>query len=296
MSIGDFEPAALSVLVLDDNPFQRAIAVDQLRAIGFRRVLALGGIEEAWEALQSQKPDILVLEWLAALGDDLDFIRRVRSEGDFGKSISIFMLTRRGTRGDVEDAREAGVDGFLRKPISALSLQRRVRSVVISPQPFVESGAYLGPCRRRRQDPEFDGPFRRSADAERLAAIDATDGGAVYDALSAGKLVALDAAIARYSTFKAGGYRAMVDALEDILASAQQHRDTHLTMGARELLRYLRLRDSATRASTEVLRTHAAALHQLWALPHAFDDERRRMARGLKRMIDKKLRRDVLTL
>ena len=47
-------------------------------------------------------------------------------------------------------ARDAGVNDFIAKPVSADSLHKRLARLVENPQEFVENDAYFGPDRRRR--------------------------------------------------------------------------------------------------------------------------------------------------
>ena len=71
----------------------------------------------------------------------------------------------------VQDARNAGVNEFLAKPLTARGVVERLAQVIDHPRAFVKAGEYFGPDRRRRADPAFEGPFRRGADApERKAA------------------------------------------------------------------------------------------------------------------------------
>ena len=50
----------------------------------------------------------------------------------------------------IHEARNAGVNEVLAKPISAQNLYGRVLSVIENPRPFVRSSDYFGPDRRRR--------------------------------------------------------------------------------------------------------------------------------------------------
>jgi hypothetical protein len=36
--------------------------------------------------------------------------------------------------------------------------------VIFKPRPFIRTEDYFGPCRRRRDDPRYDGPRRRAAE------------------------------------------------------------------------------------------------------------------------------------
>src|SRR5262245_16756746 len=112
-----FDPSGLTALVLDDNHYERGISLDQLRAMGFGRVIGAANTMEAWIALRTS-PHILLMEWIGDGYDALDFVRRVRMSEDLpNRALPVFMLTTRGAQTDVEAARQAGADGYLRKPV-----------------------------------------------------------------------------------------------------------------------------------------------------------------------------------
>jgi DNA-binding response OmpR family regulator len=64
----------------------------------------------------------------------------------------------------VLDAINAGVDEFLVKPVRAVDVANRVNAIIERRRPFVKSGGYFGPDRRRRDDPRYKGPMRRAGD------------------------------------------------------------------------------------------------------------------------------------
>src|SRR3546814_1089406 len=85
---------------------------------------------------------------------DLDFTRLVRRGEDSPHPyVPIVMLTAHTERHRVLTARDAGVSEFLRKPVTPKDLYLRLVSVIETPRPFVRSPNYVGPCRRRRDDP-----------------------------------------------------------------------------------------------------------------------------------------------
>jgi DNA-binding response OmpR family regulator len=289
----DFDPSALTALVVDDNHYERSISLDQLRTMGFGRAMGAPNTSEAWELLVKINPDLVLVEWLDAVQSGLDFVRRVRMSKDApNRAVSIFMLTARGSLAEVETARKTGADGFLRKPVSALALKQRVRAVVNNPQPFIVADGYVGPCRRRRQDPDYDGPRRRDCDAsaERLQASLEVD---ENTKLARARVAALEARVAEPAANDLSTMRAIAATAQELADVADRIEDADLSFGVKELLRYLRACIAAGRVDPEVLQTHAAALHQLVHIPRALGVERQHVARGLKRMIDKKLRKSA---
>ncbi|MGQ0533757.1 MAG: response regulator [Caulobacteraceae bacterium] len=289
-----FDPSSLTALVLDDNHYERGISLDQLRAMGFKRAIGAANTMEAWEALRMSNPNVILMEWIDwAGGDGLDFARRVRkSEETPNRAVPMFMLTIRGSERDVELARLAGVDGYLRKPISALALQQRVKTVVSNPQPFVMTPAYVGPCRRRRRpDLNYLGPMRRLDDEapEQLVQGDAEELDLKAD-LARARVAALETCVRDLKPGDAKTARTVYKAVQGLVEVGEQIGDPSLALGAREMARYLHAQGATDRLDPEVVRTHVAALHQMVHLPHALCAERQRVAASLKRMVDKKLK------
>ncbi|HYD86645.1 MAG TPA: response regulator [Vitreimonas sp.] len=290
MNGDEFDPSGLTALVVDDNHFERGISLDQLRSMGFRRALGAANTMEGWDTLKKANPDVIMLEWFDGAGDGLDFVRRVRqSEEAPNRAASIFMLTSRGALADVETARRAGVDGYLRKPISALALQQRVRTVVTNPQPFIATPTYVGPCRRRRRpDLNYLGPRRRLDDAADASLDDAEI--EVKAQLARASVAALEAHAKALTSGDAKAARHVFKAAQGLIEVAEQIGDAMLASATREMARYLQAQGATERLDPEVVRTHVAALHQLAHLPHALGGEREAVAKSLKRMVDKKLR------
>ena len=71
----------------------------------------------------------------------------------------------------VRQARDAGVNEFLAKPVSVKAIMTRLISVIEHPRPYVRTKSYFGPCRRRRGDEEYRGPERRAM-AETTAVVE----------------------------------------------------------------------------------------------------------------------------
>ena len=78
----------------------------------------------------------------------------------------IVMITGHSERSRVNAARDAGVNEFLVKPVTAKSLMDRINTVVNHPRSFVKGGTYFGPDRRRRKDMNYAGPWRRKEESK----------------------------------------------------------------------------------------------------------------------------------
>jgi two-component system chemotaxis response regulator CheY len=99
--------------------------------------------------------------------DGLLLTRRIRSAEDGNRTrpqIPIILMTAHTEPEDVMTARDAGVTEILSKPISAETLYQRIVAIIEKPRPYVVSASYVGLCRRRRDEPGYDGPERRDND------------------------------------------------------------------------------------------------------------------------------------
>jgi DNA-binding response OmpR family regulator len=80
------------------------------------------------------------------------------------RMVPIVLITGYSALSRVAQARDAGVTEFLVKPFSANDLAKRIAYVINKPRDFIDSHDYFGPDRRRRQHPDYKGPFRREDD------------------------------------------------------------------------------------------------------------------------------------
>lgn len=152
---------SLRVLVVDDSPHFRKLLVGLLNALGFRQIEEAADGAEGLKALSHFQADLALVDWHMSPVDGLEFTRFVRTSPDStNPRLPIIMLSGYTEMRLVLEARDAGVNEFVAKPISAKTLQSRILSTLTAPRPFVRSPDYLGPDRRRRQVP-LKGPDRR---------------------------------------------------------------------------------------------------------------------------------------
>ena len=160
--------SSVRVLLVDDNQHMRSIVAAVLAGVGVDHVRECCDGAEALDALRQWPADMAIVDFHMSPIDGVEFTRLVRQAGDSPNPfLPIIMLTGHADRRRVEEARDAGVTEFVVKPVTARAVLDRINSVINRPRPFVRTADYFGPDRRRRQDPEFHGPWRRQGDAER---------------------------------------------------------------------------------------------------------------------------------
>ncbi len=155
----------LNILLVDDNHHMRVLLTEILRAIGVRQVLEANDGAEALQIMRVHQIDIIMTDLAMQPLDGLDFVRKLRNAPESPNPMApVIMITGHSTQRRVREARDAGVNEFLSKPVTARGVLERIGRVVDSPRPFVRSADYFGPDRRRRADPSYNGPRRRASD------------------------------------------------------------------------------------------------------------------------------------
>jgi len=153
----------LKILVVDDNQHMRKLVVTILQAFGAIQIYEANDGESAWTTLRDANPDVVLLDWQMDGMSGLDFVRMVRTSPQTPNPfVPVIMLTGHTHIDHVRQARDAGANEFLAKPVSVKAILTRLISVIEHPRPFVRTENYFGPCRRRRASEEYRGPERRS--------------------------------------------------------------------------------------------------------------------------------------
>lgn len=156
---------ALSILIVDDSAAMRAIITTLLRSVGARSLQECSNGKDALAALSANPFHLMIVDYAMPLVDGVTFVRSVRRLQPHETSmIPIIMITAHGDMERIAAARDAGVNEFLVKPVSSRALLDRVDAVLERPRLFLRTPGYVGPDRRRRDDPRYRGPKRRRED------------------------------------------------------------------------------------------------------------------------------------
>ena len=116
---------AARILVVDDEPNIIATVAPLLRARGYEVFSAMTG-RAALEAVERDKPDLLVLDLGLPDLDGAEVCRRVRET----TGIPILVLSARGEEGDKVKALDAGADDYVTKPFGTEELLARIRAAL----------------------------------------------------------------------------------------------------------------------------------------------------------------------
>ncbi len=124
-------PAALSVLVVDDNRFNRSLTRTILRKMGgpgWKVSLAEGGLE-ALGLTAEEKFDLIFMDVQMPEMDGLECTRQIRGrEAERGEEpATIIAMTAYAMEGDRQKCLDAGMDDYIAKPVEADELRSVIR-------------------------------------------------------------------------------------------------------------------------------------------------------------------------
>jgi adenylate cyclase len=123
---------ASTILVVDDEPFNRDVLVQQLEALGCRTVEARNG-REAMASVARQRPDLILLDAIMPIMDGLQTLQALKA-GAETQHIPVIMLTALHGLEDRIRFIEAGAYEFLTKPVDDRELQVRIVTAVRTKQ------------------------------------------------------------------------------------------------------------------------------------------------------------------
>lgn len=158
-------------LVVDDHQPMREILKSLLYGLGARQVAEARDAAQAFEMLRYGAYDILLTDYDMAGETGVQLARRLRGAvGNQNRRIPIIMVTGRAEGPVIISARDAGVDEYLVKPLTTVSLTQKLEAALHRRRPFIETATYCGPDRRRRQA-EYAGPEKRRGASSPAAGV-----------------------------------------------------------------------------------------------------------------------------
>ena len=149
-------------LVVDDNAFMRTIIRRVLGLLEVDEVRDVANGEAAIKMLESFEPDIIITDWMMGPINGIELTKIIRTSENIKNPFTpIIMLSAHSDISRIYEARDAGINEFVVKPISVKTMFNRIQAVIDRPRNFVRVGEYFDPDRRRRKVPQ-DGEDRRS--------------------------------------------------------------------------------------------------------------------------------------
>lgn len=120
----------MKILVVDDFSTMRRIIKNLLRDLGFNNTDEADDGLTALPLLKSGKYDLLVTDWNMPGMQGIDLLKAVRADADESlKNIPVLMVTAEQKKEQIIEAAQAGVNGYIVKPFTALILKEKLEKI-----------------------------------------------------------------------------------------------------------------------------------------------------------------------
>lgn len=119
---------ATSVLIVEDEPEIREMLNFSLTRAGFTVIEAATG-EMALQRLDTDLPDILIVDWMLPGMSGVELAKRIRRD-ELTSALPLLMLTARSEEADVLKSFESGIDDYMSKPFSPKELVARIKALL----------------------------------------------------------------------------------------------------------------------------------------------------------------------
>jgi len=120
----------MKILVVDDFSTMRRIVRNLLVELGFTNALiqeADDGVN-AMAILKQQSFDMVVTDWNMPNMTGIDLLRAIRAEPAL-KGLPVLMVTAENNRDQIIAAAQAGVNGYIVKPFTAVTLKEKLDKI-----------------------------------------------------------------------------------------------------------------------------------------------------------------------
>lgn len=151
LKMGAVNWSDLSVLVVDDQFNFRSLLRSILASLGVRRVREARDGDEAFQMLQVEPADLVLVDDEMKPMDGAAFTRKVRQSNGAPdpRTLIILMPSHQVTRESLLAFTQAGVHDLLVKPLATTAIQTRVERHLTAPLSFQEINGMLMPMRAK---------------------------------------------------------------------------------------------------------------------------------------------------
>ncbi len=120
----------LHILLAEDNPVNQTVAIRMLERHGHKVVSVSDGLQ-AVRKLDETRFDLVLMDVQMPNMDGIEATLAIRArERRSGRRVPIIAMTAHAMKGDAERCRDAGMDGYISKPVRAEELWRLIRRIV----------------------------------------------------------------------------------------------------------------------------------------------------------------------
>lgn len=118
----------IKILIVDDFSTMRRIVKNLLADLGYTNTAEADDGKTAWPMLQAGGFDFVVTDWNMPGMTGIDLLRAIRAD-DKLKALPVLMVTAEAQRDQIIDAAKAGVNGYIIKPFTAVTLKEKLDKI-----------------------------------------------------------------------------------------------------------------------------------------------------------------------
>lgn len=118
----------MKILIVDDFSTMRRIIKNLLRDLGFNNTQDADDGTTALPLLKSGDFDFLVTDWNMPGMTGIDLLKAVRADPKL-QSLPVLMVTAEQKREQIIEAAQAGVNGYIVKPFTAVTLKEKIDKI-----------------------------------------------------------------------------------------------------------------------------------------------------------------------
>jgi len=118
----------MKILIVDDFATMRRIVKNLLKDLGFTNMEEAADGSSAFPMLKSGGFDFLVTDWNMPGMSGIDLLRKVRADESLA-DMPVLMVTAESKRDQIVEAAHAGVNGYVVKPFTAITLKEKIDKI-----------------------------------------------------------------------------------------------------------------------------------------------------------------------
>ena len=118
----------MKILIVDDFSTMRRIIKNLLRDLGFENTSEADDGNTALPMLKRGGFDFLITDWNMPGMTGMELLQEVRADADL-QSLPVLMVTAEAKRDQIVAAAQAGVNGYIVKPFTAVTLKEKIEKI-----------------------------------------------------------------------------------------------------------------------------------------------------------------------
>ena len=116
------------ILIVDDYSTMRRIVKNLLHDLGYTNTVEADDGRTAWPMLQAGEFEFVVTDWNMPGMTGIDLLRAIRGDARLAR-LPVLMVTAEAQRDQIIEAAQAGVNGYIIKPFTAVTLKEKIDKI-----------------------------------------------------------------------------------------------------------------------------------------------------------------------